>query len=333
MYQSKAFAATIMSCLITWAIATALTNNFDLLGQHWVIIPTMLVGSMIAGATAEGGGAVAFPVLTLVFGIQPLIARDFCVMIQSVGMTAASITIIRLGMKVDWKVFRNGLAGGAPGIILGVFWIAPNIPPVYAKIFFVSLWLAFGLIIVLTMRRSGEAHFERCQTQRPFSSKLILAGFLGGVTTGITGSGLDIATFSVAVLAFRLDEAVATRTSILLMASASIFTFAVKGAVQGMEPLAFEFWIVAIPVVLLGAPMGAMWMKYKSRQTVVSILVLSVLIHIPGSALHPAADAGSGAFLDGDHRGGNLCLLPALQAHDPGRTDRSKSLQGQWASA
>ena len=35
--------------------------------------------------TSEGGGAVAFPVMTLALGIKPSVARDFSLMIQSCG--------------------------------------------------------------------------------------------------------------------------------------------------------------------------------------------------------------------------------------------------------
>lgn len=41
----------------------------------------MPVGSFIAGATSEGGGAGAFPVMTLVFGPSPAVARDPSVII------------------------------------------------------------------------------------------------------------------------------------------------------------------------------------------------------------------------------------------------------------
>ena len=61
----------------------------------------MVFGSMVAGATSEGGAAVAFPVMTLVFGIAPPVARDFSFMIQSVGMTCASFTILFMG-KCHW---------------------------------------------------------------------------------------------------------------------------------------------------------------------------------------------------------------------------------------
>ena len=37
------------------------------------------------GMTSEGGGAVAFPVMTLALNIPPPVARDFSLMIQSCG--------------------------------------------------------------------------------------------------------------------------------------------------------------------------------------------------------------------------------------------------------
>jgi hypothetical protein len=40
---------------------------------------------MLIGMTSEGGGAVAFPVMTLALSISPAVARDFSLMIQSCG--------------------------------------------------------------------------------------------------------------------------------------------------------------------------------------------------------------------------------------------------------
>ncbi len=45
----------------------------------------MIAGSFIGGATAEGGGAVAFPVMTLVLHATPAVARDYSFMIQYCG--------------------------------------------------------------------------------------------------------------------------------------------------------------------------------------------------------------------------------------------------------
>ncbi|VDM63851.1 unnamed protein product [Angiostrongylus costaricensis] len=46
----------------------------------------MLLGSTVSGMTSEGGGAVAFPIMTLCLQIDPLTARDFSLMIQSFVM-------------------------------------------------------------------------------------------------------------------------------------------------------------------------------------------------------------------------------------------------------
>jgi hypothetical protein len=51
---------------------------------RWLMSVTMIFGSMVAGATSEGGGAVAFPVMTLALGVAPPVARDFSFMIQSI---------------------------------------------------------------------------------------------------------------------------------------------------------------------------------------------------------------------------------------------------------
>ena len=75
-----------------WGLFTA-SHGADSI-PNWYMSLTMAVGSFIAGATSEGGGAVAFPVMTLFFEVAPPVARDFSLMIQAVGMTAASFTIL-----------------------------------------------------------------------------------------------------------------------------------------------------------------------------------------------------------------------------------------------
>ena len=57
---------------------------------------TMIFGAMIGGATSEGGGAVAFPVMTLALGIPPAIARDFSMMCQSCGELELLSSLINL---------------------------------------------------------------------------------------------------------------------------------------------------------------------------------------------------------------------------------------------
>ena len=67
--------------------------GYSSVAGYWASI-TMVFGSLVAGATSVGGGAVAFPVMTLVLDVAPAVARDFSMMIQTVGMVAATFTIL-----------------------------------------------------------------------------------------------------------------------------------------------------------------------------------------------------------------------------------------------
>ena len=69
--------------------------------------------------TSEGGGAVAFPVMTLVFSIKPAIARDFSLMIQSAGMSAAAFTIYFMKVQLEWHSLILCTLGGLGGSIFG----------------------------------------------------------------------------------------------------------------------------------------------------------------------------------------------------------------------
>ncbi|HRV81343.1 MAG TPA: hypothetical protein P5218_07905, partial [Planctomycetota bacterium] len=63
---------TLWVALVVWAfwlVGMFSGDRFGLFPTGWFMSVTMVVGSFIAGATSEGGGAVAFPVMTLLFKI------------------------------------------------------------------------------------------------------------------------------------------------------------------------------------------------------------------------------------------------------------------------
>ena len=49
----------------------------ETLVSNWPVALTMVFGSFIAGATSEGGGAIAFPVFTKVLHVSPTDAKVF----------------------------------------------------------------------------------------------------------------------------------------------------------------------------------------------------------------------------------------------------------------
>jgi len=123
--------------------------GLDILRDKLFMALTMALGSFIAGATSEGGGAVAFPVMTLIFKIAPSTARDFSLLIQSCGMTAASFAILKNKIKVNKEIILFTSFGSIFGNILGFLTVVPSASPIFIKIFFCSLWLSFIIILFL----------------------------------------------------------------------------------------------------------------------------------------------------------------------------------------
>jgi uncharacterized membrane protein YfcA len=241
---------------------------------------TMVVGSFFAGATSEGGGAVAFPVMTLVFEIPPATARDFSLMIQTVGMIAAAITILFSRIRVERHALVWSSAGGAIGIVLGLEFVAGLVPPAFTKMLFVSAWLAFAFALMLINRyHDREVHGGITNFLPRHAALLLVTGVAGGVITSLTGSGLDITTFALLVLRLRINEKIATPTSVVLMGINAAVGFGWKGlAGEGMAPAAWNYWWVCVPIVVVGAPFGAWFIKHRSRLFVSRLLYASIAI-------------------------------------------------------
>jgi uncharacterized protein len=263
-----------------WLAAMTVNNSWHLFEEVGFMSAVMAVGSFIAGATSEGGGAVAFPAMTLGFGIAPGTARDFSLMIQAVGMSAASIAIFSARIPVAFKALIPAISGGALGVVLGLEYVAPVLPPAFAKMTFASVWLSFAGALFL-MNREGDRAVVADLSDAPSWAFPVLAlgGVVGGVVTSITGSGLDILTFALLVLLFRVSERVATPTSVVLMASNAVVGALWKGTLgAGLAVEAWDYWWVCVPVVVIGAPMGARFIATKSRAFIVGILTVSIAV-------------------------------------------------------
>lgn len=71
--------------------------------------------------------------------------------------------------------------------------------------------------------------------------------------TSTPTSGIDICTFSILTLLFRVSEKIATPTSVVLMALNTLLGFIYRQLVMGgVEPAAVRFFTVCVPVVVVG---------------------------------------------------------------------------------
>lgn len=247
----------------------------------------MIFGSFIAGASAEGGGAVAFPVMTLVYDISPEVARNFSLAIQSIGMTAAAWLIIRNRYLVEYRYLVPASIGGILGIILGTYFLVPLIPVPFTKMLFVTFWLSFGIVLYYINHIDKRKVVEKLPA---FTSVdiilLIVVGMLGGSLSALLGSGLDIFSFSYVTMRYHLSEKVATPTSVIIMAINTVIGFFLHSVIiRDFGMAEFQYWLVCIPIVILGAPLGAYFMNKKTRHFIAKFLYVIIVVQFIGALL------------------------------------------------
>ena len=229
-----------------------------------------------SGMTSEGGGAIAFPVMTLALGISPDIARDFSFMIQSCGMSAAAFTIYFMKIKLEYHSLVFNSIGGIVGLVFGLHMIDPNLSAAQKKMYFVSIWFSFAFALFLLNRHHKRKTFMSIPNVNAWKIiVLIITGFIGGCFSSFAGSGIDICSFSMLCLLFRVSEKVATPTSVVLMALNTCVGFFWRGLVmQGIEQETWEYLIVCVPVVVIGAPIGSLLGSHFHR------LVLACFVYV-----------------------------------------------------
>ena len=266
-----------------------LFNGFVDGNPRWYMSVTMLFGSILAGATSEGGGAVAFPVMTLAFGIAATTARDFSLMIQSVGMSCATFNIVRMRVLVEWRAIRLASLGGAVGVVVGLEFIELSAP--YAKLYFVTIWSSFALALyalntdgnrkvypLLDLPGTPAVYRGDDRVMNWKGAVLVATGVVGGIFTSVAGSGIDICSFCVLTLLFRLSEKTATPTSVILMSINTVVGFAWRELRGGVDKDAWGFFFVCVPIVCVGAPIGSLISSYAHRLTLAStVYVLSAV--------------------------------------------------------
>jgi uncharacterized membrane protein YfcA len=105
---------------------------------------------------------------------------------------------------------------------------------------------------------------------------VLAAGLLGGAISGQLGSGADLVAFSLMALFFHVNLKLATQVSVIIMASTSLVGTGFQAfAFSGIPAEVSNLWYVAAPVVLIGAPVGAIFCRrIRVRYLVVFICTI-----------------------------------------------------------
>jgi uncharacterized protein len=277
MFRSKIFTTwfILAMCVLAWLFRTYCSVDF--LQAHWHYPLIMVLGAFVAGVTPEGGGAVAFPMLSVFFNIDRVLARDFSLMIQSVGMTSASIFILTQP-GTDRRVFRPlllMLPVVCLGFVIGMVTLQ-SIPVYLIQAFFLCMITAFTFSYAWGDHRGTKQSLCIESNRDVFFIGLIL--LLGGLCASLFGTGADVLLYSLLVTRFRMSEKNATRISIMLMAGTSVFGFGYRHFFESsLLADQYKTWICASPVVLFMAPFGAFVLsKINVEWMIKGIVVLNI---------------------------------------------------------
>jgi uncharacterized protein len=280
IYLSLLF--VILSC---WFGYMFYAHQFHLYLKHYYALITMIGGAFIAGSSPEGSAAIAFPVFTLFLKIAPPVARNFAFAIQSIGMTCASVLILNKRIKVEWNYIKFVTLGGLFGMVIGTFYIVPLISVPVAKLFFVSLWLSFGIVLWNQNRKEKKFFFDQIQKfGKSDMVRLLILGLIGGVISSVFGTGINIFSFCFMTIYYHINEKVAIPSSVIIMTIETLFgSFIHAGIMKDFQPQAFEMWLVCVPFVAVFAPLGAYVVNKVPRRFAANFLSLILVVQFIGA--------------------------------------------------
>lgn len=273
--------------LIVWTWYMVSFDKFGILQENVIVMITMVFGSFVAGSSPEGSASVAYPIFTLYLGIIPDVARNFAFAIQSIGMTAASIFILNKKIPLDWNYIIYVTLGGLGGLLLGSYYLIPLVPPIYAKLIFVSLWLSFGIILYLENQKEHRTIYEKILNFKNSDAiNLLIFGFIGGGISSLFGTGINIFTFCFLVIYYKINEKVATPSSIIIMTLETIVGFALHALImKDIEQQTYDMWLSCIPIVIFFAPFGAYIVHKISRDVFSNFLYFIFLVQYIGAMI------------------------------------------------
>jgi uncharacterized protein len=287
--KRNAFRVNLAIAVFVWALWLVFGGKLAIhhLFADWKIALTMVFGSLVGGGTSEGGGAIAFPIFTKLLHIAPYDARNFSLAIQSVGMGSATLSILYLRIPIERRVLSYAGIPGVLGVALGAFFVAPFIPPVIVRTSFTVLVSSLGVALLLVnreravLRNDGMPIFGAGE-----KGVLVTAGFLGGIVSALVGTGENAVLFMVMVLLFRISEKIVTPTTVILMTMVTIPGFLLHVfALKDFTPTVTGYWLSAVPVVAVGAPLGALICSHMKRHTIVLVLLFLIVLEFCSTLL------------------------------------------------
>ena len=227
---------------VVWLIYVTGWGHWERVIDNWVSALTMVFGSFVAGATPQGGGAVAFPVFTKALQVPSEVARTFSLCIQTIGMGAASAAILIRRRRIEARVYRIAAPVAVAGFFIGYYLLsdrdlpfAPSVlPGPYVKVGFTLLTAAMAYVTFLGYRVHALQVRPRVTTfSRRYVATIVVCAMIGGLASSQVGSGADVLIYLALVVLAGVSPSVGVPTSVLVMTTVSVVGFFFVGLLDG----------------------------------------------------------------------------------------------------
>lgn len=221
-------------------------------------------------------------------------------------MTSAAFTILWMRIKLEWHSIILCTLGSTGGIIFGLEFVDDLLTGPEKKMLFVSIWFSFALSLFVLNMQHKRRTFSSIQDFNWWKAIVLYAtGFFGGLCSAFSGSGVDICSFSMLTLLFRVSEKVATPTSVVLMAANTCVGFFWRQLIMTeVSQLAWNYFICSglslpqiklsktlsfsysfsftVPVVVVCAPMGSFLASHFHRLVLASFIYVLEVVAVLG---------------------------------------------------
>ncbi len=295
---------------LVWLVVVAGTGRLGRVAGHWESAVTMLFGSFLAGSSPEGGGAVAFPVFTKALDVPAPVARTFGLSIQAVGMTMAAVSMVLSRRPVHGRAVVLGSLVGVPAFLVGV-WLVGDPDAVFRPSLVPAPWVkaTFSIVLATTsiLMVRHLAHGPDDHRALPWSRRLdlviVVAATAGGFLSSLTGTGANILLFLALLVLADVRPRQALASAIMVMAAVSVAGIVVLGILDGQLDVVVEgdrvvavggtptsldaaradlqgLWLAAVPVVVWGAPLGALVASVVAERHLIRFVAVLAVIEV-----------------------------------------------------
>lgn len=246
----------------------------DLYAPYWKEALTMVLGSFVAGSTPLGGGAVSFPIFSQLLGVSIQETRQFGVMIQSIGMSCASLYFISSHKKIYFKEIAYWIIPSSMMILV----LSPFTEALdgISKITFTF----FELMVLFILNKKALASTRRTYSAHVLKSGSIILALLGGFLTATLGSGSDIAFFVYLTYFRNIPPKLAIPSTVLFMALNAIISSTLGLYSHGVGDYVYYTWLACVPIVAVGAPLGGFVLSQTPKRYIVAFINALIALEI-----------------------------------------------------